>query len=176
MSCLLILIALSHYFLISIALSASNKRVNVVYFDKDIIVAEKPHNMLSVPGVSSDESMAGEIAKIFQIDRVDKCIVHRLDYATSGIMIFARSLFALQDLHTQFRSSAVLKKSYVAIVHGVMDSYEGEISLPLGRDKDRGNPFCKVDTLEGKPSETKWKLLDSNSKQSLLELVPITGR
>ncbi len=148
-----------------------------MYSDNEIIVAEKPHNMLSVPGVKSLPSFAAEIAQQFNIDRVDQCIVHRLDYATSGIMVFARNILALRNLHEQFRQRSP-KKKYVAIVTGKLDSNEGKVTLPIGRDKEKGGPYFKIDEEHGKASETLWRLLAYSQERnsSLIELIPITGR
>ena len=59
-------------------------------------------------------------------------IVHRLDYATSGIVVFARTVDALRNLHLQFRQHNNMYKRYVAIIDGHLPSLEGEIELPLG--------------------------------------------
>ena len=71
-------------------------------------------------------------------------IAHRLDYATSGVVIFARNPDALKSLHNQFRTGGQIYKEYAAIVQGRVSSWEGEIELPLGRDLERGPPFCTV--------------------------------
>lgn len=71
-------------------------------------------------------------------------IVHRLDYATSGVVIFARNPDSLKSLHNQFRVNGRIYKEYAAIVQGKVPSWEGEVELPLGKDLERGPPFCKV--------------------------------
>lgn len=152
------------------------RTVNIVYHDRDIIVADKPPNMLSVPGISSDESLAGTIAQMFGIERIDRCIVHRLDYATSGLMVFARNDQSLKNLHGQFRSSQDLRKVYLARVWGEMESAVGEVTVPLGADRERGGPYRKVDVINGKESRTLWKMIDCSNGISTVELVPITGR
>jgi tRNA pseudouridine32 synthase/23S rRNA pseudouridine746 synthase len=116
-------------------------------------------------------------------------IVHRLDYATSGVVIFARNLESLKELHDQFRQRDKVHKVYSAVVSGRMDSFEGEIELPLGKDIERGPPFCRVTApiggdpgeavnkySRGKYSLTHWRLHQLGNDSSLLLLTPKTGR
>lgn len=150
---------------------------NIIYVDDDIIVVNKPSHAQSVPGFLYNDSIATRIAQSFKIPRVDQIIVHRLDYATSGILIFARNINALRNLNEQFRGKGNLKKTYLAMVSGIIcEAYEGEIDLPLEKDIERGSPFCRVDVERGKPSMTKWRQLGSSGNSTLMELIPITGR
>ena len=130
---------------------------NLVYSDRDIIAYNKQPNVLSVPGLYDKDSLASQITETFRLPRIDQVIVHRLDFHTSGIIIFARNEFALKNLHEQFRSKQnPVYKRYSAIVQGRMETFGGEIDIPLNRDPDRGSPFNKVDTFNGKPSTTIW--------------------
>lgn len=162
--------------LISAVKGLMMRTVSIVHHDRDIIVADKPPNMLSVPGISSSESLAGTVAQMFGIERIDKSIVHRLDFATSGLMVFARNDQALKNLHEQFRKSQYLRKVYLARVWGRMENAVGEVSVPLGPDREREGPYWKVDFMNGKESRTLWKVIDYSSGISTVELVPITGR
>jgi tRNA pseudouridine32 synthase/23S rRNA pseudouridine746 synthase len=104
-------------------------------------------------------------------------IVHRLDYATSGVVVFARNHNALKELHTQFRRKHNIYKRYSAVVQGKISlSTEGEIDLPLGKDPIRGPPLCRVDTEFGKGSKTLWTLQERGRESSYVHLRPITGR
>eukprot|EP01038_Epipyxis_sp_PR26KG_P005694 gene5694-7860_t len=160
----------------NIALNIGQEKI--LYVDNDIIVVNKPHNIQTVPGFVSNISLAGHIQDLFKISRIDHMIAHRLDYATSGVLIFARNLESLKGLHKQFRAKHPfgVHKIYCAVVDGRMPSYQGEINLALGKDIDRGSPYCKVDTLFGKPSFTEWRVLAQSKSNSLLELRPHTGR
>ena len=109
-----------------------------------------------------------------------KLAVHRLDYHTSGVICFARNKYALKDLHRQFRSkrSAVYKR-YIAKIAGHMETFDGEIDLPINRDHDRGPPFCKVGEGDtGKSSQTRWQVLSCHREDcsTLVYLFPTTGR
>jgi tRNA pseudouridine32 synthase/23S rRNA pseudouridine746 synthase len=108
-------------------------------------------------------------------------IVHRLDQATSGLMVFARTLPALRNLHAQFREGKV-DKAYEAIVVGKLEQTSSEqtsfsIDLPLGADWPN-RPKQKVDLEGGKPSTTRVEILsfDSMTNTSRARLIPVTGR
>ena len=102
-------------------------------------------------------------------------IVHRLDHATSGIIVFARNLDALKNLHTQFRQKKV-RKHYVAIVDGVPPSFEGEIHLPIQRDME-SRPRVRIG-IDGRESLTSFTVqeISPDRSSSLLSLRPHTGR
>ena len=173
-------------------------RESLLYADKDIIVYDKPAGLSSVPGLYDNDSLVSRAAKTFHLPKPDKMVVHRLDFATryiavfyaqsklhpisliiySGVMLMARNDFALRELHRQFRQKKEVRKSYCAIVAGKLDSFEGEIHLPLGRDLRRGPPFNRVDVENGKNSSTYWNIVfqSMDKSKSFLNLVPMTGR
>jgi tRNA pseudouridine32 synthase / 23S rRNA pseudouridine746 synthase len=151
----------------------------LLHIDEHIIVAVKPAGLLAVPGRGADKQdcLSARLALQFG----DIHIVHRLDQATSGLMVFARSLAALRDLHAQFRASTV-DKAYEAIVHGELLAGKPEqtsfsIDLPLGADWPN-RPKQKVDLESGKPSTTQVEVLsfDAATNTSRVRLTPITGR
>lgn len=147
----------------------------LLYADDDIIIVNKPTACSTAPGLREMDSLATRIASTFNIERIDKMIVHRLDYSTSGLVVFARNDKALSDLHTQFRLRNKVFKQYSAIVKGYLDYFEGEIDLPLGKQKNCP-PLCKVDPLGGKDSFTTWILHGRNKGKSHVHLRPHTGR
>ena len=104
----------------------------VIYKDDDFLVYNKPTLAQTAPGFAIKDSLATRVQQRYKIDRIDQMIVHRLDYATSGIVLFARTMDALKNLHSQFRDHKNMYKRYVAVVDGRFDSLEGEIDLPLG--------------------------------------------
>ena len=152
---------------------------NLLYVDDDIIVVDKPTLSQTAPGFRVKDSLATRIASLFRIDRVDKMVVHRLDYATSGVVVFVRNDMALSEMNKQFRSKGMNKiyKKYAAVVNGhINHACEGEIDLPLGRDMVRGPPLCCVDPEYGKPSITYWSLFERGNGRSHVHLFPQTGR
>jgi tRNA pseudouridine32 synthase / 23S rRNA pseudouridine746 synthase len=156
----------------------STSSYSVLYFDSDIIVVNKPPNEQTAPGFIDKFSLATNVAKIFGIERVDRMIVHRLDFATSGVVVFARNIASLKHLHTQFRRSNTIFKCYEAIVYGKPSGFEGTIDLPLSVDLERGMPYQKVNPIADKAKEslTEWNLLSQGKKFSHLLLKPKTGR
>lgn len=151
----------------------------LLYVDEDVLVFSKPHNVQSAPGYKEHNSLVGKIAAKHGLSDLqrDQMVVHRLDYATSGVIVYARNVEALACLHEQFRLKRVYKR-YSALVHGVFSqSLEGEIDLPLGKDLDN-KPLNKVDVERGKPSVTQWSLVASDKARnvSLVHLRPMTGR
>ena len=147
----------------------------LIYVDEDIIIVDKPSCCSTAPGLRESDSLATRIAEMFHIDRIDKMIVHRLDYATSGLVAFARNDNSLLSLHTQFRLKNKVYKRYSAIVKGSLNTFEGEMDLPLGKQKNCP-PLCMVDPENGKDSLTSWILYGRYNGNSHVHLRPHTGR
>lgn len=100
-------------------------------------------------------------------------IVHRLDRATSGLMVIAKTPRALTVLSNHFRKRLVSKR-YLASVHGSVEAEAGSIIAPIGRDPTRQPQWRVLET--GRPAETRFKVLDRMERTTLLELEPVTGR
>ena len=149
----------------------------VLYADDDIIVVNKPPDLQTAPGVINKQSLAGRIATMYNLPRVDKIIAHRLDYATSGIVVFARNELALVDLNRQFRDSCV-HKVYTAIVLGKLKDDRGKIDLPIARDQIRGAPFFAVNSSSttAKKCVTLYEVIERRETCTAVKLYPQTGR
>jgi tRNA pseudouridine32 synthase/23S rRNA pseudouridine746 synthase len=135
--------------------------------------------MNTAPGVVEKDCLASFFADLLHLPRADHMIAHRLDYATSGIVVMARNIDSLKALNEQFRHKHRIYKRYSALVHGVPQALEGEIDLPIGKQKLGGVPLfriCDGESNIGKASTTHWRLLETDSRRSLLQLHPITGR
>ena len=144
----------------------------VVYADDAIVVIDKPAGLLSVPGRGPDKADCA--AARVQVDYSDALTVHRLDMATSGLLVFARGKEIQRALSGLFARGEVTKR-YVADVWGVPEPVAGEINLPLIADWPR-RPLQKVDSDGGKPSITRYETLSATSKAARLSLMPLTGR
>ena len=146
----------------------------IVHVDSSILVALKPSGLLAVPGRGVDKQDC--LSSRLEAEFGDIHIVHRLDQATSGLMVFARTLAALRDLHAQFREGTV-DKAYEAIVLGKLEQTSFDIDLPLSADWPN-RPKQKVDLENGKPSTTHVEVLsfDATTNTSRARLIPITGR
>jgi len=100
-------------------------------------------------------------------------LVHRLDRATSGLIVVAKTPRALTILSRHFRKRLV-EKRYLALVRGNVDQESGSINAPIGRDADQ-LPHWRV-MEDGKPAETRFKVIERLEGATLLELEPVTGR
>lgn len=150
----------------------------VVFADEACVVIGKPPGLLSVPGRAALlNPLEGDCAATrVQALYPDARIVHRLDMATSGLMVFARGAACERAISLQFQERSV-QKTYTAWVHGLPAQDSGEIDLPLSADWPR-RPRQKVDLAAGKPSLTRWQVLRREPAlgRTLLRLNPRTGR
>lgn len=147
----------------------------VLYHDEDIIIVDKPPFIQTVPGYDERLSLATIIKDKFNIGSVEYMSPHRLDYLTSGLVVFTRNPNALKQMQQQFRDNAIYKR-YTAIVARKMNDWSGEIDLPLGKDKVFGPPLQTVDVKTGKQSVTYWNVCDVGKRATKLNLIPKTGR
>lgn len=148
--------------------------LQLVYRDNDIVVANKPSGLLSVPGKAPahQDSLERRLHRVWPQIRV----VHRLDMATSGLILFALHKAAQSALSKQFQQRTV-SKSYVAVVHGQLPQCSGEVNLPLRCDWPN-RPKQMVCDEHGKASLTGYQLVhyDRQTNQSRVTLTPVTGR
>lgn len=148
--------------------------MQILHVDDALVVAIKPAGWLAVPGRGADK--ADCLAARVQALHPDARVVHRLDQATSGLMLFARGPEHQRQVALAFEQRRV-GKAYVALVHGLPADDEGCIELPLSADWPR-RPRQKVDLDAGRPARTEWRVLQRDALQgvSRLELRPVTGR
>ena len=148
----------------------------VIYEDDDCVVMNKPAGVLThAQGTLSNEATVATFLrdKLKDLEGIRGGIVHRLDRATSGVIIGAKNQAALSFLQKQF-SQRKAKKTYVAIVKGTPKLEEAVIDMPIERNPKAPATF-RVGP-NGKPSVTHYKVLRSNDTYSLIELKPTTGR
>jgi tRNA pseudouridine32 synthase/23S rRNA pseudouridine746 synthase len=146
--------------------------VTVLFQDDDIIIVDKDPDLLSVPGRGPEKLDSVFHRLTLSFDEVH--IVHRLDMATSGIMVFARHKDALRHLQQQFQNRQT-EKSYQAIVAGLLTPTTGAINLPMRCDWPN-RPKQMVCYEYGKKSLTRWRVMDYYKNSTRVELIPITGR
>ncbi|MBV8501721.1 MAG: RluA family pseudouridine synthase [Paucibacter sp.] len=145
--------------------------MNLVHLDDDLIVVDKPPGLLSVPGRTEPDCAIARLQRQYP----EALTVHRLDQATSGLLLFARGAAAQRALSLDFAQRRVNKR-YIALVQGAVQA-EGwqEIDQPLMADWPN-RPRQKVDHARGKPSLTRWRVLAVEGVCTRLELEPVTGR
>jgi tRNA pseudouridine32 synthase / 23S rRNA pseudouridine746 synthase len=148
--------------------------IAIVYADEGLVVVNKPAGLLAVPGRGPGKQDCASL-RVQQI-YPDALVVHRLDQATSGLMVLARGQAMQRALSRLFETRQV-HKEYVAVVHGLVAAPSGSIDLPLAADWP-ARPRQKVDSSIGKNALTHYTVLarDSQLNTTRLVLVPITGR
>ncbi len=158
----------------------------MLFINQDMLVVNKPSGLLSVPGRGPDKQDC--VIHRMQALYPEALIVHRLDMATSGLLLLARGPQAQRRLSMAFEARQVHKR-YEALVHGRMAPSPAqdwsEVRLPLLTDWPN-RPRQKVDFAHGKPSLTRYRVLPGPTSRaaelgftspcSRLELEPVTGR
>lgn len=147
-------------------------RLEIVHADDLLIAVDKPSGLLSVPGRGEDKADCA--LSRAQAIYPDALTVHRLDMATSGLLLLARGKEMQRALSGLFERGDVQKR-YIADVWGVPEPSAGEINLPLITDWPR-RPLQKVDHEIGKPSVTRYETLSASGSIARLALTPLTGR
>jgi len=148
------------------------KKLETVYEDDSFIVVNKPAELLSVPGIAIQDSVYTRLKSAF--GGIEPLIIHRLDMATSGLLVVAKTKEAHKDIQRQFIRRTVTKR-YTALLNGVLQDKEGEITLPLRGDLDN-RPRQLVCYEFGKKAVTKWKIIDRNEATTKVHFWPLTGR
>jgi tRNA pseudouridine32 synthase / 23S rRNA pseudouridine746 synthase len=146
--------------------------MRVLYQDEALIAIDKPAGLLAVPGRGTDKADCASAR--MQALAPDALIVHRLDQATSGVLLFARGAAVQRALSMAFAERRVAKR-YEAIVAHWESADKGAIDLPLAADWPE-RPRQKVDAERGKPSLTRWRVLERVPGHVRLALEPVTGR
>lgn len=146
--------------------------LSLLYHDDDVIVVNKPSGLLSVPGKAPEhrDSLITRIQRVYP----DARIVHRLDMATSGVMVVAQHKDSHRQLSRQFELRQTTKR-YFARIAGVPAQSSGSVDLPLICDWPN-RPKQKVDFESGKPALTHYKVVQQDATEALVALIPITGR
>ena len=148
-------------------------KLDILYEDDYLLVINKPEGMLSVPGKGDADSVYQRLSILYP-EATGPIIVHRLDMATSGLLLAAKTKEAHQNLQAQFKNRTIQKR-YIALLEGEVPQDEGEIRLPLCPDPlDR--PRQIVSEEFGKPALTHYRVLERTSGKTLIAFYPQTGR
>lgn len=162
-----------------------NIPLEVLFEDEDLLVVNKPVNLLSHP---SNKEKSGTLMNAIAYHLLHHpqssaqqpgkaaprpTLLHRLDRDTSGVMAIAKTERASRIISKAFRERRV-KKLYVALVEGVVADDTGLIDAPIGRAPHGWPRWCVLP--EGDPSQTKFTVQQRFAEHTLLELEPLTGR
>ncbi len=154
--------------------------LDILYEDDVILVVNKQAGLVvhPAPGHYTGTLLNGLLYHCPEIeaygDRIRAGIVHRLDKDTSGTMVIAKTIGAHEFLSSQFKSRTV-KKTYIALVHGIMESDSGEITFPIGRHPvDR--KMMSIIGAKKRDAVTLWRVKERLADSTLLEVNLKTGR
>lgn len=150
--------------------------IEVVYEDESLLVVNKPSGVLSVPGIVGGTSVQQWLREKYSDNTL--LVVHRLDMATSGLLVVAKSMQVYKMMQQLFAERKV-EKHYTALLDGVPQNVKGRIELPLAPDY-MNRPRQKVDYENGKCAVTDYSVLDvveyNGKKCALVRFEPLTGR
>ena len=144
----------------------------IIYADDTLLVVNKPAGLLTVPGRGPEKQDC--LINRLLVPYPNARIVHRLDQATSGLVLIPLGYEAQKHLARQFEQRLV-HKCYTAVVGGVMADEAGEVDLPLICDWPN-RPRQKVDYTDGKAALTRYRVLQRSAEATRVALEPVTGR
>jgi tRNA pseudouridine32 synthase / 23S rRNA pseudouridine746 synthase len=147
-------------------------KLSILHEDQGLLIIDKPAGLLAVPGRYGDRQ--DSVLTRLQLQGKTVYPVHRLDQETSGILLLAKDRQTHRQLSQQFQQRQVYKK-YDAVLAGEISQNQGVIELPLWGDPD-DRPRQKVDWQRGKPSVTRYRVIDKTAAGTRVEFVPVTGR
>lgn len=152
-----------------------DKSLEKIFQDESIVVVNKPGGLLAVPGRGPDKQDC-VVRRFLQLypDAITQPAVHRLDMATSGLMVLARTQAAHSHLSKQF-SARTTKKRYEALLEGEVEAEQGDIRLAFRLDPDN-RPYQIYDPIQGKLGITKWRKINYTKGLTRVEFFPETGR
>lgn len=149
--------------------------LKIIHEEPGFLVVEKPGGLLAVPGRGPDKQdcLVHRVKEAYP-DGLDQPAVHRLDMATSGLMILARTRHDFVHLNRQFENRDV-EKEYVAILEGVVKGNSGTIELSFRLDPDH-RPHQIFDPAHGKKGITRWEKISITGQRTRVRFFPLTGR
>lgn len=164
-----------------ISLQPSKLFVDILFEDEDLLVVNKPEGQVVhlgngvAPGTTLVEALLSHCNLSAAAGALRPGVVHRLDQATSGVILFAKTDAAYWNLTRMFAERQI-HKTYHALVRGIPKLLSGNIDAPIGRNTRDRTAMCI--THQGRNAYTHWKCLEKfeTHNQSLLQCSPITGR
>ena len=153
--------------------SLSQNMPEILFEDQWLLVLHKPEGVLSVPGKSEEQSIYSLLRARYP-EATGPLVVHRLDMATSGLLLAAKTQELHRHLQAQFENRSI-KKRYIALLDGILPEEEGVIDLPICPDYlDR--PRQMVNEELGKTAITRYQVMDRKNGQTRIAFFPLTGR
>ena len=163
------------------------EELEIVFEDEWLLIVNKPAGMLSVPGKAEDRDSVYHRLKKKYPEATGPMIVHRLDMATSGLLLVAKTKEVHRHLQAQFENRKI-KKRYIALLDGVMAKAEEATPQPTGKTEKTGRielPLCLnpldrprqiVSEEHGKEAITEYQIITNSEKCTRVAFYPLTGR
>lgn len=152
---------------------AEGKELVIVWEDDHLVIVNKPHEFLSVPGKKIEDSVLTRLRALYP-EATGPLVVHRLDMSTSGLIIAAKTEEVYKAIQSMFLRREVHKR-YAAVLEGEVSADEGLIDLPLRVDLD-DRPRQMVCYEYGKPAQTRWQVVERRNGRTHVHFFPLTGR
>lgn len=146
----------------------------LLFSSDDVLIINKPHNLAVQGGSKINLSIDHALLYLNHIQNTDYKLVHRLDKATSGILLIAKNYEAARKITEGF-SNKLIKKTYIAVLSSVPKNPSGIISNKIEKISTRDGEKMAL-SPSGKLAETLYKTLRENEKYALVEFTPLTGR
>lgn len=153
--------------------SLSQNMPEILFEDQWLLVLHKPEGVLSVPGKSEEQSIYSLLRARYP-EATGPLVVHRLDMATSGLLLAAKTQEVHRHLQAQFENRSI-KKRYIALLDGILPEEEGVIDLPICPDY-LDSPRQMVNEELGKTAITRYQVMDRKNGQTRIAFFPLTGR
>jgi len=147
--------------------------LEIIYEDDYLLLVNKPSEFLSVPGKTIKDSVLTRMQNYLP-NATGPLLLHRLDMSTSGLLLVAKNERTHKNLQKQFINRTI-RKQYVALLEGTLDSKSGIIDLPLRVDLNN-RPRQLVCYDFGKQAQTKYEVIDVTDNKTRIHFYPITGR
>lgn len=154
--------------------ASAHSEVEVIYEDEYLAAVYKPAGMYSVPGKDEAVSSVLSWAQNRYPDSDSPLLVHRLDMHTSGLLLIGKTKEAHAALQQMFERHQI-RKTYIAVLDGIVSQDEGLIRLPLRPDVEH-RPMQMVDPVYGKPAVTRYRVLERSGQTTRIAFFPQTGR
>lgn len=149
-------------------------KIDIIYEDEDIVLVNKPSGILIHQDGNTYNTLTNIVNYHFQTRGYDYPVlpVHRLDYDTSGLVLFAKHFISLSFLSKQFENQAV-KKKYICLTEGLMKDHYGTLDYPIARDRHK-NKYRVSD--KGKKARTEFQVIDQFDNKTKCEVYIKGGR
>ncbi len=153
------------------------KDIDVLYEDSSLIIVSKPKGLLVHDDGNNEDNLVSRIQYYFDVNNINKeiYIVHRLDYLTTGIIIFCKDFLSQSLINHQLENHDITRL-YLALVEGKIAKKEGIIDAPIGKDRHDGKKYRVSDSPKAKESKTSYKVEKILKDKTLVKLKLFTGR